>query len=471
MPVPDDGSGGPREFVSTTAGDERRRELLGKFLPDARWNVRIATFEGDVAERAEEWRVFVTKSGGVLRVEHTLPEARPGATLDEAAARTLAAATLKREFGLDAGTGQAREVSARPSKRKARTDWTFTYADASQPPLPQGELRIDVDIAGDAIAGVRRFVFVPEEWERQQRATDVRNLIIRIVAGVVFGGLLVSSAVFGIVAWSRGRYAPWLFFGAAAIMLLVTVAAAANAWPATQALLQTEIPLVIQLVGAIGVGLVGLTISSSLAGLAIGAQPPRLAGTGTLPTRDAMLLGAAVGAFGAALAALAGAARTPVWADAPAIGPVGAAVPMLAVALEPIAGYLTRAAIVLSLLTGLTQATAGWSRRRAVGIAALVLVGFLAAGAPAGTSVAGWAAAGAILAIGLVVAATTVLRADLTMIPMALGTMMALGALMRGAQRAFPGALPGSILAAALTLLLAGWLFRAVRKAVSVRGS
>jgi hypothetical protein len=49
--------------------------------------------------------------------------------------------------------------------------------------------------------------------------------------------------------------------------------------------------------------------------------------------------------------------------------------------------------------------------------------------------------------------------------------MMALGALMRGAQRAFPGALPGSILAAALTLLLAGWLFRAVRKAVSVRGS
>jgi hypothetical protein len=471
MPVPDDGSGGPREFVSTTAGDARRRELLGRYLPDTRWNVRVATFEGDVAERAEEWRVFVTKSGTVLRVEHTLPEARPGATLDEAAARTLAAATVKKEFGLDAGTGQVREVSARPSKRKARTDWTFTYADTTQTALPLGELRIDVDIAGDAVAAVRRFVFVPEDWERQQRGADVRNLIIRILVGVVFGGLLVSSAVFGIVAWSRGRYAPRLFFAAAAIMLVVTLAASANAWPATQALLQTEIPLMIQIVGALGVGLVALTISSSLAGLSIGAQPPRLAGTGTLPTRDALLLGAAVGAFGAALLALAGSVRTPVWAVVPAIAPMGAAVPLLAVALEPIAGYLTRAAIVFSLLTGITQLTAGWHRRRAAGIAALAFVGFLAAGAPAGTSMAGWAAAGAILAAGLVAAAATVLRADLTMIPIALGTMMALGALMRGAERAFPGALPGSIAAAALTLLLSGWLFRMVRRAVQVRGS
>ena len=56
-----------------------------------------------------------------------------------------------------------------------------------------------------------------------------------------------------------------------------------------------------------------------------------------------------------------------------------------------------------------------------MGIAALTFVGFLAAGAPAGSSLVGWAAAGAILAVGLVVAATTALRADLTMIPIALG--------------------------------------------------
>ena len=47
---------------------------------------------------------------------------------------------------------------------------------------------------------------------------------------------------------------------------------------------------------------------------------------------------------------------------------------------------------------------------------------------------------------------------------------MALGALMRGAQRTFPGALPGSIVAAVLTLLLAWWLFSAVRRAALVSG-
>ena len=188
-----------RSHPATTGGEQ----LLGKYLPDARWNVRVATYEGDVAERAEEWRVFVTRTGQVLRVEHTLPEARPGATLDESSARTRAAAVLKGEFGLDVASGQAREISARPAKRKARTDWTFTYADSSLPPLTQGELRIDVELAGDELASVRRFVFVPEAWERGQRAAETRSLIVRIIIGIVFGGLLVSAAVGGVVAWSR----------------------------------------------------------------------------------------------------------------------------------------------------------------------------------------------------------------------------------------------------------------------------
>ncbi len=284
MPAPDPGSGGPREFVSVTSGDERRRQLVGKYLPDARWNVRIATYEGDVAERAEEWRVFVTRTGQVLRVEHTLPEARAGATLDESTARARAAALIKSEFGLDVANGQAREVSARPARRKARTDWTFTYADTSLPPLAQGELRIDVELAGDELASVRRFVFVPEAWERGQRAAETRNFIVRIIVGVVFGGLLVSAAVGGVVAWSRRKYTPRLFFAAAGIMLVVTLASAINAWPATQAVMPTEIPLAIQILGAIGVGLVALVITSSLAGLALGAQPARLTGSST-PSR------------------------------------------------------------------------------------------------------------------------------------------------------------------------------------------
>src|SRR5207342_1267582 len=63
MPVPDEGATDAHEFVAETAGDARRRQLLGVYLPAPRWRVRIATFEGDVADRAEEWLVFVTAAG------------------------------------------------------------------------------------------------------------------------------------------------------------------------------------------------------------------------------------------------------------------------------------------------------------------------------------------------------------------------------------------------------------------------
>jgi hypothetical protein len=460
LPVPDDGRGGPHEFVSETAGEDRRRQLLGTYLPEPRWNVRVATFEGDVAERAEEWRVFVTRAGGILRTEQTLPEARPGATLDESAARERAVAIVARDFGLE----KLREVSARPAKRKARTDWTFIFVDASLPPLPQGEPRIAVEIAGDDVTAVRRFVFVPEQWERQQRAASTRNVIVRIVVGVVFGGLLVAAAVGGVVAWSRRRYAPRLFLAATAFMFAVMLAAAANGWPSAQALFVTEIPLPIQLLGAIGIGLVALIINSALAGLALGAQPERLEGSGAVPARDALLLGSAIGAFAAALLGLAGSLRTPAWADAANIAPLGSFVPVVAVAVEPLTGFLTRAAVILSLLTGIHHATSGWTRHRVLSGAVVALVGFLSAGAPAGSALAGWAAAGAVLGTGLLVAYATVLRSDLTMVPIALGAMMAIGAIGRGLQRAFPGALPGALVAAVLTALLAWWCFLALRR-------
>jgi hypothetical protein len=464
MPVADDGSGGAHEFVSETAGEERRRELLGVYLPKPRWNVRIATFEGDVAERAEEWRVVVTDTGQALRIEHRLPEGRAGRTLDEGAARVLAQAALAERAGLDVAKGQAREVSARPEKLKARTDWTFTFVDALKPPLPQGELRIEVELAGDEVVRVGRFVFVPEQWERQQRAAGTRNLILRIISGIVFGGLLVSAAVGGLMAWSRHRYTPRLFLAAAGLMLVVSSVGAVNSWPAVLAQLQTALPLPVQLLGVIGIGLVALTITSTLVGLAIGALPNHLRGSSQMPDREALQLGVAVGLFGAGLAATAAVLRTPGWAQVPNVAPLGNLVPTLDVAIDPVTSLMMRIAIVLSLLAKVSVATAGWTRRRVGGAIALLMVGFLSAGAPAGSHVVGWLAAGVLLAVGLLAAYVTLLRADLTMYPIALGTMLSVSALARGIRRPFPGAWPGAIVAVVVTGLIAWWWFRALRR-------
>jgi hypothetical protein len=99
-------------------------------------------------------------------------------------------------------------------------------------------------------------------------------------------------------------------------------------------------------------------------------------------------------------------------------------------------------AILLSLLASVNLMTAGWTRRRGAVAIALLLVGFLGAGGPVGSNLTGWLAAGLLTSGGMLLVYSTLLRADLTMVPVALGTMLAIGSLARGMGRRFPARYP-----------------------------
>jgi hypothetical protein len=464
LATPEDGGSAPHRFVHETAGEEKRRELLGTYLPLPYWRVRAATFEGDVADRAEEWLVTVTRTGGIGRIAHTLPEHRPGASLDEAAARQLARRAVAERLGLDAASGQLREVSAQPSKRAARTDWEFVYADTTQPPLPSGERRVQIQIAGDEVAGVGRLVHVPEEWTRQRRAAETRAFVAGLLSTLTFGGIALAAAISAIVSWSRRRYAPWLFVAGGALMLSVSIASAVNEWPTLLAALSTAQPLKLQLAALVGVGLVGLTMAAVLVGLVLGALPHRLAASAVMPRRDALTLGVAGGLVGAAVVAGSGWLATPVWARHPDVGPLGTLVPIADAALNPIGGLLMRMAILITVLAVVDRITEGWTRRRVAGVVPLLLIGVLTAGAPQHDGVVAWLVPGALVGAGLTVGYIGLLRADLTMLPVVLATMTALAVLLRGSTRAFEGALAGSLLGAVLSAAVGWWWFCLLRR-------
>jgi hypothetical protein len=465
MPVPDDGSGGPHEFVSETAGEERRRALLGTYLPASRWNVRAASFEGDVADRAEEWQIIITAQGEARSSRHTLPEGRAGASLDEDAARRLAIAALSERLGVGPGGAGMKELSALPSKLKARTDWAFTFLDTTVAPLPMGEPRVGVEIAGDEVTAAYRYVFVPEEWERLARATGTRNSILQILVSVVFGSPLVGAGILGIIAWSRRQYTPRLFFAGAGLMLVVSIARAINAWPTFMASLPTIAPLTITVPGVAAIGFVGLAIVAVFVGLPIGHAPSHRAACGRMPMSDAQRLAVAAGLFGAAAAAVAGWLMTPAWAQFPDIAAFGTLVPVVQAALNPLAPLLTQTATLLAVVLGLERLTRSWSRRRALAIGAMAAIGFLGAGAPIAADLGGWVAAGLVTSTALTVLYVTLIRFDLSMIPLAVATAAAVEAIGKGAQGPFPGALMGSVAGAVLALLTGWWLFRALRKA------
>ena len=458
MAVPDDGRGGRHQYAYENAGAAKWRELLGVYLPTPRWRVRVATFEGDVADRAEEWLVFVGANGEVRNVQHVLPEDRPGATLEEGAARVLALAAIKERVNLD--PSRLKEISAKPSKEKARTDWTFTFTDVATAGV---DARLDARIAGDEVVTVSRYVHVPEEWERRQRAASTRDLIVQIASSVIFGGLMVAAAIGGMVAWSRGRYTPRLFLLATLLALTASAASLANGWPALLANLQTTAPLPLQLIGLLAVTAVGLTLLAAMLGLAIGGLPARLADVGRIRDADAVPLGVAAGLFAAAVGAAASALRTPEWARFPAIDSAGAILPVLDLAIDPIAAFMIGLAVMMTAVLTIDRVTRSWTYRRWIGVAALGAIGFLAGGAPAGSHAGGWAIAGLMTAAALVAAYATLLRFDPTLIPLALGTTAAIRGISLAIQRPFPAALAGGLLAAVLAAAVAFWWFRLLR--------
>jgi hypothetical protein len=73
-------------------------------------------------------------------------------------------------------------------------------------------------------------------------------------------------------------------------------------------------------------------------------------------------------------------------------------------------------------------------------------------------------AGGLLTAAAMVFTYTALLRVDLTVVPVVLATMTAAGALASGIARPYPGALPGSVGAAALAMAAGWWWFRALRR-------
>ena len=115
------------KFVWREAGRNTYLKLVGNMLVPPMWEVRYARFEGDVAERAEEWRVTIDGRGAVRQIQHALPESRAGARLARDNALALAQRTVREQFGLDPAA--LKEVGAEEKQLPARADWTFTFAD------------------------------------------------------------------------------------------------------------------------------------------------------------------------------------------------------------------------------------------------------------------------------------------------------------------------------------------------------
>ncbi|MGI8618460.1 MAG: CPBP family intramembrane glutamic endopeptidase, partial [Gemmatimonadaceae bacterium] len=162
------------------------------------WEARYVRTGGQLAERAEEWRVRVRPDGVPMDVQHTVPDSAPGATPDQAEARRIARAELVRA-GLD--TTRLVEAKLEEAARPARLDATVTYTDSSVR-LPAGAAaRVRVVLAGAEPASLRRGMELPEKFIRADRDRFTTRLLVAGLSAIV----LITLIVIGFVRVIRRR--------------------------------------------------------------------------------------------------------------------------------------------------------------------------------------------------------------------------------------------------------------------------
>jgi hypothetical protein len=352
-------------FVWREAGREAYERLIGNWLAPPLWDVRYARFDaGDVAERAEEWRVTVAADGTLRQIRHQLPEKRPGARLSRDEARALAQQEIRQRFGLD--PTRLRETSAEEQERPARADWQFTYTDSTVEVGKGGEARVIVAIAGDEVAGSGRYVFVPETWQRAERLRAGRLSLAKNAVTLSLAVIALAAIIATIIAWSRGRFDRRAFWLTLCVVGAATLASGVNSWPAFAMQLKTAEPLAPQIaLGAAGIAfsLIPITLLTSLlAGVAV--WEAREHSTPDTGIGQLWLRGTSAGFFVAGVQGLAGAMATQDFPRSARYTIENAWLPWLDAPLRSVAAPILGVVVTIIALHWLERWTDGWRRHR-----------------------------------------------------------------------------------------------------------
>jgi len=143
----------------------------------------------------EEYFVDVdAATGKVVDYQHELDEDAPGAALPMEDARKLAEQAIEtRGFA----PSDFKLADSNFDKRKAREDYVFIWKANSGDPRNVGgaEYRLEVKIAGDQVAGFRRFFKLPEDWERARSATKLPNVILSVLGYILYAALACGALV------------------------------------------------------------------------------------------------------------------------------------------------------------------------------------------------------------------------------------------------------------------------------------
>ena len=438
-----DGTPGIEDEYVWTNAQQQYQELLGTWLRAPLWRIRTARFEGPLEARAEEWRLHLGANGEVLRSQHKLTEENSGSQLSESEAREIATTFLRDHFDLSESSVQ--EKSVQPQQRPDRIDWTFTYSPVPALEVAEAEPTLVVVIAGDEVADSYRYLDLPEEWLRERRDTRAFNSAVSQVAGLGLGLVVLAALAVLIVSWNRTRRPRKQFLLALLGVFLLNLLSRVNGWTESQFFLSAIEPLRDQLFELLAFGLLGtVLLSSALALLVVsahGAEGPSDQNRGW-----SKLTGIGLGGLLWGLTSISNSllpSGLPPWGD---FSPMSSSSAVLGTALGALNEFLVIAALcslAVATIHRLTQR--GTQHNRPIlGLVGLLLFAGLLPSTPTESNL--WLIVGLVYWFVSVKIYQHLLRHDLSILPVAIGTWFVFASLQEGMSQLYSGALAGHLL-------------------------
>jgi len=254
-------------FIWQEGNENLFKQFIGKFIDGASWRVRFVRFKGEVAEKAEEYNVFVREEGKIVRFWHRLPENREGAFLEKEDALKLCKKSLQNVYEINVDV--LSEKLASPTELPNRRDWKFTFIDSVNYKFPQSELRYDVVISGDLPTNVVRNIHPSEGWLRRERNEQKVAGTLRTFLHILVLLFYFTAVVIGIVKWTKKEFSLRKFFLFFGVLFISKFFAFWNNWPSIMAGFSTSAPLNNQIFTTILSALIGmLFVSFALAVIA-----------------------------------------------------------------------------------------------------------------------------------------------------------------------------------------------------------
>lgn len=444
-------------FVWQEGNQEIYQQLLGSYLVPPRWKIRYAQFEGDVAERAEEYHVYLPNKNEIVRLNHILPEARAGAKLEQSTARVLADSTVSAQFGME--PARLKLVSSEPSELPNRKDWEFIFADSFNYPLKDGEARISVKIAGNQVVDVSRYIHVPEEWIRRERSQQSIALIFRILCVIVVFGIIGGGVIWSIINWARRNFSVSLFLFFFELLFVIWIVRFINSWPQIIAEFSTAEPLSNQIIISIAGSVVLLLLIAAGLSLIIGLIPSWKRAQQAIKINRAIEIGICMGLFIAGIRSTVdrfAPSLAPFWAD---YSSAGGYLPFLGFMLDILFQYIFMTSVLFLIYMALDRLTNGWSKKYLSAVVMMLVLGLGIVGIYSIESIPFWLVSGLVSGIVLIIVYILGFRYQLLFIPFASLAVIWLNIVRDMVFNAYTGVILGGGLAICLVGILAIYWF------------